>query len=154
MAALTRKRGAEIRVDIEDANGKSYASLLYDLGPGGAGRASDPSDYRRYVAAEIETARGRSSVASDVPFQLAIPGAASTKEFESYDGNVSGHAQVEYVEAALAAIDASAVPSDPRFLGVAVWGWSRYMAYPPHSAHVFEPAHPPADVLEILRHRL
>ncbi len=127
---------------------------LYDLGPGAAGQASHPAAYSQYVAAEISTAMARSAQANNVNFQLAIPGAASTKEFESYDGVVSGFSQAEYVEAALDAIDASGARSDPRFLGTAVWGWSRFMAYPPHSEHVFEPAHPPADVLSILGGRL
>lgn len=141
--------------EIFTRHGNGYVILsLYDLGPGSAGQASTPSAYGGYVAAEIERALTRSSAANDVPFQLAIPGAASTKEFESYDGVVSGYAQAEYVEAALDAIDASGARTDPRFLGTAVWGWSRYMAYPPHSEHVFEPAHPPADVLTLLRDRL
>lgn len=127
---------------------------LYDLGPGGAGQANDPIAYGGYVAAELREAMENSTNSGNVPFQLAIPAAASTKEFESYDGRFSGHAQTEYVEAALDAIDASGVRDDERFLGIALWGFSRFMAYPPHTEHTFEPASPPPAVQAILAGRL
>ena len=127
---------------------------LYDLGPGGAGQANDPAAYGRYVAQEIAKARTNSSASAGVPFQLAIPAAASTKEFESYNGALSGYAQVEYVEAALDAIDASGVREDERFLGIALWGFSRFMAYPPHTDNTFEPSSPPLAVQGVLAGRL
>ena len=99
-------------------------------------------------------AQENSTRSGNVPFQLAIPAAASTKEFESYQGNFSGFSQTEYVEAALDAIDASGVREDDRFLGIALWGFSRYMAYPPHTNSTFEPASPPEDVKRILAERM
>ncbi|MDG2306814.1 MAG: hypothetical protein P8R42_19645 [Candidatus Binatia bacterium] len=135
--------------------GNGYLVLsLYDLGPGGAGVASDPLAYGRHVANELDAARRNSSLASNVPFQLAIPAAASTKEFESYNGRFSGFSQVEYVEAALDAIDASGVREDEHFLGMALWGFSRFMAYPPHTANTFEPSSPPSAVQAVLAGRL
>ena len=127
---------------------------LYDLGPGGAGQANDPEVYGGYVADEIRRAMENSSASGNVPFQLAIPAAASTKEFESYEGRFSGFAQAEYVEAALDAIDASGVRDDERFLGIALWGFSRFMAYPPHTEQTFEPSSPPPAVQAILAGRM
>lgn len=135
--------------------GNGYVVLsLYDLGSGGAGVASRPDEYGRLVAAELEEAVRNSDGANNVPFQLAIPAAASTKEFESYNGAVSGYAQSEYVAAALDAIDASGIREDERFLGMALWGFSRFMAYPPHTNNTFEPASPPPDVASLLADRL
>lgn len=135
--------------------GNGYVVLsLYDLGPGGAGVASRPEEYGRLVADELAATIRNSDRANDVPFQLAIPAAASTKEFESYNGAVSGYAQSEYVAAALDAIDASGIRDDERFLGMALWGFSRFMAYPPHTNNTFEPASPPPDVAALLADRL
>ena len=147
---ITRELG---EIFTRYANGYVIISL-YDLGPGSAGVASDPQDYRGYVANEINRTVSNSIAAGNVPFQLAIPAAASTKEFESYRGDASGYSQREYVEQALDALEASGVRQNESFLGVAVWGWSKFMAWPPHSNDVFEPGSPPADVLSVLRERL
>ena len=147
---ITRELG-----EIFTRYGNGYVIIsLYDLGPGSAGVASNPQDYRGYVANEINRTVSNSIAAGNVPFQLAIPAAASTKEFESYRGDASGYSQREYVEQALDALDASGVRQNESFLGVAVWGWSKFMAWPPHSNDVFEPGSPPADVLSVLRERL
>lgn len=135
--------------------GNGYLVLsLYDLGPNPAGVANSPEEYRGYVEAELATAMRNVDGAYDVGFQLAIPGAASTKEFESHSGAVSGYAQREYVAAALDAIDASGIRNDERFLGIAIWGFSRFMAYPPHSNQTFEPASPTLDVQALLAERM
>ncbi|MDG2051693.1 MAG: hypothetical protein P8M78_16185 [Myxococcota bacterium] len=135
--------------------GNGYVIIsLYDLGPGAATVASDPDEYRGYVANEIARTVSNSAAASDVPFQLAIPAAASTKEFERYRGTPSGYAQRQYVEQALEAMEASGVRANPQFLGTAVWGWSRFMAWPPHTNNVFEPGSPQAEVLSVLGDRL
>ena len=116
--------------------------------------ASAPGDYRGYVANEIARTVSNSAAASNVPFQLAIPAAASTKEFERYRGTPTGYSQREYVEQALGAMDDSGVRENPQFLGTAVWGWSRFMAWPPHTNNVFEPGSPQPDVLGVLGDRL
>lgn len=135
--------------------GNGYVIIsLYDLGPGAATVASNPVDYGTYVADEIAATMANSGVANNVPFQLAIPGAASTKEFESYNGVDSGYSQVDYVRAALDAVEASGARDDSRFKGMAVWGWSRFMAWPPHTNNVFSPGQPPADVLQYLGEHL
>ena len=66
-------------------------------------------------------------------------------------GVASGFRQVDYVAAAL---DASGVRENPAFLGTALWGWSRFTAWPPHSDGVFLPAQPSAEVLALLAERL
>ncbi len=135
--------------------GNGYVIIsLYDLGPGPATEASDPADYAGYVADEIAETIANSAAANDVPFQVAIPAAASTKEFESYDGVSSGRSQLDYIRAALGAIDDSGARALPTFKGIAIWGWSNYMAWPPHTEHVFMPGQPPADVLEYLGEHL
>ena len=135
--------------------GNGYVIIsLYDLGPGGATVASSPDDYRGYVANEIARTVSNSAAANDVPFQLAIPAAASTKEFERYRGTPSGYTQREYVEQALGAMDSSGVRTNPQFLGTAVWGWSRFMAWPPHTNNIFEPGSPETEVLSVLGERL
>ena len=136
-------------------HGNGYVIVsLYDLGPGPATVASDPAAYRGYVADEIARTVSNSIAAGDVPFQLAIPAAASTKEFATYRGTPSGYTQLEYVEQALGALSASQVRENDAFLGIAVWGWSRFMAWPPHTDGVFEPGSPPADVLALLAEQL
>ncbi len=127
---------------------------LYDLGPGSATEASRPDDYRADAADEIARTVSNSRASSDVPFQFGIPAAASTKEFEAYRGVASGFRQVDYVAAALDALDASGVRENPAFFGTALWGWSRFMAWPPHSDGVFLPAQPSAEVLALLAERL
>ncbi len=141
--------------EVFTRHGNGYVIIsLYDLGPGGATVASAPEDYRRYVANEIARTVSNSAAAGNVPFQLAIPAAASTKEFERYRGTPTGYSQREYVEQALGAMDDSGVRENPQFLGTAVWGWSRFMAWPPHTNNVFEPGSPQPDVLEVLGDRL
>ena len=136
-------------------HGNGYVIIsLYDLGPGSATVASDPDAYQGYVENEIARTVSNSVAAGGVPFQLAIPAAASTKEFESYRGTPSGYTQLAYVEKALDAIDASGVRDREAFLGVAVWGWSRYMAWPAHTDGIFEPGSPPTEVLSVLEDRL
>ena len=123
---------------------------LYDLGSNGL---NTPSTYYQLVLNELEQAMAKSD-AHDVYYQLAIPGAASVHEYESYNGASTGYSQLEYVQAAMDAINNSGVRDDPFFMGVAVWGWSTYMSYPPHSNNTFSPAQPPQDVLDYLKNNL
>lgn len=123
---------------------------LYDL-PDNApvGPVNSTANYYNLVLQEVNKA-----INSGAYFQLGIPAAASVHEYESFNGKATGYKQLDYVKAAIKAINDSGVRANPRFLGIAVWGWSKYMSYPPHSTNVYSPSHPPSDVLQYLQQNM
>lgn len=131
------------------SNGYAIYSL-YDLPENASvGPVNSPSSYYTLVRQQITLA-----VNSGAYFQLAIPAAASVHEFESLNGKATGYSQLDYVKQAIKAINDSGVRSNPRFIGIDVWGWSKYMSYPPHSTNVYSPSAPPASVLQYLQQNL
>ena len=58
-----------------------------------------------------------------------------------------GQLRQDYVAAALEALEAM-VGDDEAYLGLALWGFSSEMAYPPHSQNLFTPGTPFVDAGE------
>jgi hypothetical protein len=123
---------------------------LYDLPDNAAvGPVNSPTEYYNLVLQEVNKA-----INSGAYFQLGIPAAASVHEYESLNGKATGYKQLDYIKSALKAINDSGVRNNPRFMGIAIWGWSKYMSYPPHSTNVYSPSHPPTEVLQYLQQNL
>ena len=116
----------------------------YDLSDAPAGTPSSVAQYARALNASL-VAVAASANAHNGSYFVGIPGAASAHEFETYtfaNGTVvRGTLQLEFVQAALEALDAHAATS-PGFLGPALWGFAPVMAFPPHSGNVFAPDTP------------
>lgn len=83
-----------------------------------------PDQFKALAATEISNMKAVADK-DNVPYQFAIPAAASVHEFETVTLNgqsaSTGYQQQAYVQAALDAIDASGVRQDPLFKGVDVW---------------------------------
>jgi hypothetical protein len=100
---------------------------LYDLGPNPGGTVNSPADYTAYVAAEATTFE-KYADQYGIPYQYAIPAAASAHEFESKAGVATGYQELSYTQAALGYINTNqAIVGDPLFKGINVWGWVQAM---------------------------
>ena len=82
----------------------------------------------------------------DISFKFGIPASASIKEFESINNNSSGYQQLQYVEAAINAINIYA-KSQENFLGTDLWAFSSMRL---HKDVEFNPTTPPQGVLNYL----
>jgi len=134
-------------------NGYAIYSL-YDLPVSApAGTIHSPEDYQNDVASVLVQAKALAAAPSNIAFQVAIPAAASVHEYEgvgTYDPlskkvvgiKMTGYTQLGYVKAAIDAINASGIRNLPNFLGVDVWGWSKFMSYPSHTNTVYLPSFP------------
>lgn len=152
--------------EMLDKNKNGYAVYsLYDLEQphkakqtigGQVLQINTPQEYYDLVMHELRKAMHKATeyAPNYVYFQVAIPAAASVHEFESVNGDSTGYTQLDYIKSAMRAINDSGVRKDPYFLGIAIWGWSVYMTYPPHSANVFQPSWPQQDVLQYLQQNL
>ncbi len=152
--------------EVLDKNKNGYAVYsLYDLEQPGKAKQTiggqvlqinTPQEYYGLVMHELRKAMHKATeyAPNYVYFQVAIPAAASVHEFESVNGDSTGYTQLDYIKSAMRAINDSGVRQNPYFLGIAIWGWSVYMTYPPHSANVFQPSWPQQDVLQYLQQNL
>lgn len=95
---------------------------LYDLGPKSGGIASSPEEYRRYVSREVGNMLEKADQYK-VRFQFAIPVAATVHEFESRAGKMTGFKQIDYVKAAISAINDKHARDNKNYLGMATWTW-------------------------------
>ncbi len=138
-------------VQMMDRYQNGYAIYsLYDLPEDAAvGPVNTPSEYYNLVRTQLSKA-----IASGAYFQVGIPAAASVHEYEAFNGQSTGFTQLDYVKSAIKAINDSGVRSNPKFLGIDLWGWSTYMSYPPHSNNVYTPNSPPTNVLQYLQQNL
>ncbi len=129
----------------------------YDLGTK-VGVAESPAEYRIALTNELKTIKGKADQYGFF-YMVGIPAAASTMEFEStehYSGPrlISGYQQVDYMKNAIAVINELKLRDDPYFLGVSLWGWSKFMTYPPHSLYLDWPNQPTPDVITYLKGHL
>ena len=99
---------------------------LYDLGPNSGGQVNSPTAYSTFLAAEASTFK-KDADQYGIPYQYAIPAAASTHEFESKAGTPTGYNELAYTQGALQYINASSPATDPLFKGIDVWGWMQAM---------------------------
>ena len=98
---------------------------LYDLGPLPGGQLNSVDDFKKYAAQEIKDMQ-----ALNVPYQFAIPAAASAHEFETKAGQVAAGAgnQIEYIKAVMELIKPEALKiQDPNFKGIGVWSYNQKM---------------------------
>lgn len=119
----------------------------YDLSRAPPGVLSTPAFYRQQLASAVALA-ARTAQAAGGAFALGIPGAASTHEFAEYHNatsgsNVTGHPQLEYLQAALDVVTEAGLRATPdTFLGLALWGFCSSIAYPLRSDNTFWPSNP------------
>eukprot|EP01121_Diplochlamys_sp_Union-15-3_P018688 TRINITY_DN6863_c0_g1_i1.p1 TRINITY_DN6863_c0_g1~~TRINITY_DN6863_c0_g1_i1.p1 ORF type:complete len:367 (-),score=81.85 TRINITY_DN6863_c0_g1_i1:45-1145(-) len=135
--------------DVFDALGPNGFVVVsgYDLGGNPAGVPNTPNQYSQLLQAEINTITKNAGTTGK--FSIAIPGAASTHEFTEYvqeSGKVTAGYPMyssnspSYVPVAISAL--STVKNSPNYIGTSIWGFSSFMAYPPHSQNLFFPAIP------------
>lgn len=123
-----------------------YIGSLYDLGSNQGGVVNSVSNYTTYVNSEVAKTMTNAKT-YNVKYQFGIPAAASVHEFESIDGSSTGYKQIDYVTAAINAINSKNVRQDPLFMGINLWGWNQRMFW---NGHEFTPAIPNATVLNYL----
>ena len=120
---------------------------LYDLGPLPGGQLNSIDDFKKYAAQEIKDIK-----AIGVPYQFAIPLAASAHEFETKDvtppiGIGEGN-QIEYVKAVMELINPTTLKAeDPNFKGINIWSWNQKMFW---HGDEYTPASPPQNTLDFL----
>ena len=120
---------------------------LYDLGPLPGGQLNSIDDFKKYAAQEIEDIK-----ATGLPYQFAIPLAASAHEFETKNVNppigIGEGNQIEYVKAVMELINPKALKAeDPNFKGINIWSWNQKMFW---HGDEYTPASPPQDALDFL----
>lgn len=119
---------------------------LYDLGPNGGGVVNSVTNYTTYVNNEVAKMMSRAA-SYNVKYQFGIPAAASVHEFESVNGKSTGYKQIDYVKAAINAINSHNSRKDPLFTGINLWGWNQKMFW---NGKEFKPSIPSATVLAYL----
>lgn len=99
---------------------------LYDLGPNPGGVATTPTDYAKYVNAEIKAMK---TIADqyNLPYKFAVSAAASVHEFEMSGSIPTTYHQVDYLKAVYTALWNNNIYNDPNFKGIDIWGWSNAM---------------------------
>jgi hypothetical protein len=132
-------------------HGNGYiVDSLYDLANTPGGTLTSPQQFSQLIKDEIIAMKSKG-----VPYQFAIPAAASAHEFEMKNGKPTGYQQLQYVSTALNAIKAAGVIEDPNFKGIDVWAWNQQMWW---NGTQFSPATPPAaegdDVFHYLQQHL
>lgn len=124
---------------------------LYDLGSKPGGTVNSVAEFRAFAVAEIAAMKALAN-RYGLAYQFAIPAAASAHEFESKSGVSTGYKQIDYVKAAIGAIQPDQLKqSDPNFKGVDVWSWNKAMWW---GGNQFTPAKPSDDVLNYLKDTL
>lgn len=118
---------------------------LYDLGPKPGAELNSVEDFKTYALQEIQNMK-----ALGVPYQFAIPAAASAHEFETRAGKDAAGAgnQIEYVKAATELIKDN-VLNDPNFKGIGVWSYNQKM-YWPKGGDEYTPASPSEESMSYL----
>jgi hypothetical protein len=99
---------------------------LYDLGDQDGGIVTPPNTYTSQVKSEVQKMVANCKTYG-VKYQFGIPAAASVHEFESVKGKSTGYSQLQYVQAAINAINNSGARQDANFLGIDLWGWNQQM---------------------------
>lgn len=133
-----------------------FIAALYDLSSEPPGHLTQPGWYARAAKHEAQLAR-RGASRLGVPYQLAIPAAASMHEYAGCRGHKcrdprhARHSQLDYVKAGIQAIRASGALHDPLYLGTAVWCWNRAIV---HGGNRYSPARPTSRVLRYLGQHL
>lgn len=126
----------------------------YDLGGGGAGVASQPTDFGDIFESQVQKVID-SAETSDGYFRVAVPCAAATTEFDKYTPEkgqpVTGYPQIQYIDEAIKRMNCLNLQSNSRFLGISIWAWTTKMAWPAKSNNRFTPAAPPPETITALQ---
>ena len=88
--------------------------------------------------------------ALNVPYQFAIPAAASAHEFETKAGQVAADLgnQIQYVRAVMELIKPEALKiQDPNFKGIGIWSWNQKMYW---HGDEYTPASPSDEIMSYL----
>lgn len=117
---VARKINAKTAAILNQYHNGYIVDPLYDLGEPVKNQAISPENYRRYALREINAMMQKANQ-YQVAFQFAIPVAATHHEFESRDGIASGYQQIEYVRAAIEAMDTVNVRLSSFYKGIALW---------------------------------
>lgn len=137
-------------VSVFNYHGNGYVvDSLYDLGNKPGGTLTTPQAFEQLVTAET-----KAMSQLGVPYQFAIPGAASAHEYESAISpqgiKIIGFPQVDYINGALTAI--APYKADPNFKGIALWSWNPLDHMNWNGWQMF-PGKPTKDVLSVLAER-
>ncbi len=118
---------------------------LYDLGPLPGGQLNSVDDFKKYAAQEIKDMQ-----ALNVPYQFAIPAAASAHEFETkaFQTAAGQGNQIKYVQAVMELIKPEALKiQDPNFKGIGIWSWNQKMYW---HGDEYTPASPSDETMSYL----
>jgi hypothetical protein len=118
---------------------------LYDLGPLPGGQLNSVDNFKKYAAQEIKDMQ-----ALNVPYQFAIPAAASAHEFETKTGQAAAGEgnQIQYIKAVMELIDIKVLKvQDPNFKGIGVWSWNQKMYW---HGDEYTPASPSDETMSYL----
>ncbi len=89
-----------------------------------------------------------------IPYQFAVPAAASCHEFESCNGvkNKFINSQLDYIKIAMQEINPGRLKKeDTNFKGIAIWSWNSAMWW---NGNKLEPSKPDKNVLKFLGRNL
>jgi hypothetical protein len=134
-------------IDVYKKFGNFYViDSLYDLEDvPGAKKPTTPESYKKLVQDEIDNMKEKK-----IPYQFAIPAAASCHEFESCNGikNTSINSQLDYIEIVMKEINPGKLKKeDNNFKGIAIWSWNSAMWW---NGNKLEPSKPGKNVLKFL----
>ena len=149
--------GAENLQDIMHTQGNAYMiAPLYDLAATPLGQQTGVANYRQQV--QTQTAQlAQWANEAQVYYKFGVPAAASVHEFAGCNGKACRQvatesiSQLDYLNAAIEAINNSGARGQLYYLGTAIWAWSQAIV---HGGAQFSPASPPADVIHYLQQNL
>ena len=138
-------------IDVYKKFGNFYIiDSLYDLEDvPGAKSPTTPKNFKKLVQNEIAKMKEKK-----IPYQFAVPAAASCHEFESCNGvkNKFINSQLDYIKIAMQEINPGRLKKeDTNFKGIAIWSWNSAMWW---NGNKLEPSKPDKNVLKFLGRNL
>ena len=136
-----------------------FMDSLYDLSDAPAGTLSGIASYRAAVRREATDTKQWAN-RLHIKYGYGIPASASAHEFTTCTATAgaagdcvpdatgaTGYPMIDYTVAAVAAIEGSGAPRDPRYIGTAIWDFGDHVSW---NGLDFGPVPAPADVLGYL----
>lgn len=148
--------GHHVRAIMTEYHNGFFIAALYDLSARPGGTLTTPEAYAKKARKQASKAR-RDASRLGVPYQLAIPAAASAHEYAQCHGDPcresdhAGQSQLDYLRASIQAIKASGADEDANYLGAVVWAWSHSIG---HGGARFSPARPTQKELDYLQRHM
>lgn len=141
----------EVAATLTKYHNGMVVDSLYDLGEKPGGSYNTVAEFKALAAKEIADMQAISQQ-YNLAYQFAIPVSASAHEFETKAGVSTGQKQMDYVTAAIEAIQPDQLKqSDPNFKGVDVWAWNQAMWW---GGNQYTPSKPSNAVLDYLKNTL